>query len=307
MSRPPARPPATQVGRAEGRDRRAACPDRPGVTCRRPSLGRRLRPSLAHQVVLARRVREQLHNAPPQLRGLGRWCCGPAARRPQPRHRRVPGPPQLRLHHEGTLAGDPRAAAQPATRHVATCHGVAAVPLPRGPVSRADRYAAPQVERVTGELQDCKPGSTVEPAVPLAVLSRYHRVQMRADLGHDLLGASGSRPPAAFAAGAASATPGWWRGPDGDLVPGDLLIDRNGHVAPRRSVEGARSVVFAWLGRCRRSSNHQTGTAVGVAESTGMGGRSPNPTFCLVRTAGPRAKAWLAVPRGVIRAGSDSR
>src|SRR6266508_1050247 len=75
------------------------------------------------------------------------------------------------------------------------------------------------------------------------------RVQMRAYLGHDLFGAAGPRLPAAFAAGAASAAPGWWRGPDGDLVPGDLLVDGDGHGSPRRIAEAALSAVFVLMGR----------------------------------------------------------
>jgi hypothetical protein len=47
--------------------------------------------------------------------------------------------------------------------------------------------------------------------------------------GHDLLGAADLRLPAAFAAGATLAGFGWGRGPDGDLVPGDLLVDGDGH------------------------------------------------------------------------------
>ena len=54
-------------------------------------------------------------------------------------------------------------------------------------------------------------------------------LQVGSDLGHDLLGAANRRRPAAFAAGTALAAPGWGRGPHGDLVPGDLLVDGDGH------------------------------------------------------------------------------
>src|SRR5829696_5713783 len=54
-------------------------------------------------------------------------------------------------------------------------------------------------------------------------------LQVGSDLGHDLLGAANRRRPAAFAAGTALAAPGWGRGPHGDLVPGDLLVDGDSH------------------------------------------------------------------------------
>jgi hypothetical protein len=58
------------------------------------------------------------------------------------------------------------------------------------------------------------------------------RVQVGSYLGHDLLGTANPRLPAALAAAAAVAALGWGRGPDGDLVPGDLLVDGDGHGAP---------------------------------------------------------------------------
>jgi hypothetical protein len=48
-------------------------------------------------------------------------------------------------------------------------------------------------------------------------------------LGHDLLGAADPRLPAALAAGVALAEFGSGRGSHGDLVPGDLLVDGDGH------------------------------------------------------------------------------
>jgi hypothetical protein len=55
---------------------------------------------------------------------------------------------------------------------------------------------------------------------------------MGSDLGHDLLGTADPRRPAAFAAGATLAAGGSARRPDGDLVPGDLLIHGDGHGSP---------------------------------------------------------------------------
>src|SRR5215213_3068655 len=52
---------------------------------------------------------------------------------------------------------------------------------------------------------------------------------MGSHLGHDLLDAADRRLPAAFATGATLAGFGRGRGPDDDLVPGDLLVDEDGH------------------------------------------------------------------------------
>jgi hypothetical protein len=58
------------------------------------------------------------------------------------------------------------------------------------------------------------------------------RVQVGSDLGHDLLGATDLGLPAANAAGAALAAVGSGCRPDGDLVPGDLLVDGDGYGSP---------------------------------------------------------------------------
>lgn len=131
------------------------------------------------------------------------------------------------------------------------------MPVPRRPSSapRSRREAA------TGQLAAQQPAAPVpfwfrpgspthvagswlpplgpeDPGLKLGRLSRsrlgssYGRVQVRSYIGHDLLGAAGPRVPAALAAGAALAALGWGRGPDGDLVPGDLLVDGDGHGAP---------------------------------------------------------------------------
>jgi hypothetical protein len=55
------------------------------------------------------------------------------------------------------------------------------------------------------------------------------RLQVGSYFGHDLLGAADLRLPAAFAAGATLVAFGSGRRPDGDLVPGDLLINGDGH------------------------------------------------------------------------------
>jgi hypothetical protein len=119
---------------------------------------------------------------------------------------------------------------------------------------------------------------------------------MRAYLGHDLLGASGPRPPAACAVGATSATAGWWRGPDGDLVPSDLLIDRDRHVAPRRSVEGPfyRLGVYGSVGPV---SNRQTGNR-GRSGRTYRRGKPLTKSHRLRREdRRPAAREGLVVPR----------
>src|SRR5829696_9407838 len=77
------------------------------------------------------------------------------------------------------------------------------------------------------------------PHWPLA--SCQGRLQVDSDLGHDLLGAANRRRPAAFAAGAVLAAPGSGRGPHGDLVPGDLLVDGDGHGHLDRSVGAGRT------------------------------------------------------------------
>jgi hypothetical protein len=54
-------------------------------------------------------------------------------------------------------------------------------------------------------------------------------IEVTSHLGHDLLDGADPRLPAAFATGVALAGFGWGRGPDDDLVPGDLLVDEDGH------------------------------------------------------------------------------
>jgi hypothetical protein len=84
-------------------------------------------------------------------------------------------------------------------------------------------------------------------------------------LGHDLLGAADPRLPAALAAGVALAEFGSGRGSHGDLVPGDLLVDGDGHGRSDRSV---------------------------MAEPTQLGNRSPNWPL----------GSWRAVGRGALLA-----
>jgi hypothetical protein len=54
-------------------------------------------------------------------------------------------------------------------------------------------------------------------------------IEVGSHLGHDLLDAADRRLPAAFATGVTLAGFGWGRGPDDDLMPGDLLVDEDGH------------------------------------------------------------------------------
>ena len=61
-------------------------------------------------------------------------------------------------------------------------------------------------------------------------------IEVGSHLGHDLLDAAGPRLPAAFATGVTLAGFGWGRGPDDDLVPGDLLVDEDGHSHLQSSV-----------------------------------------------------------------------
>jgi hypothetical protein len=95
----------------------------------------------------------------------------------------------------------------------------------------------PECGAVHRRLGDAASGPE-DPGARLSWLSRwrlgggYSRVQVGSYLGHDLLGAADPRLPAAFAAGAALATLDSGHGPDGDLVPGDLLVDGDGHGSP---------------------------------------------------------------------------
>jgi hypothetical protein len=115
--------------------------------------------------------------------------------------------------HEPTVAG-PR-------RH-STWSGTTSVAVPRGP-------AGVQVARASGPKG---PGARLGRRSHWRLGSGEGRVQVGSDLGHDLLGAADPGLPAAFAAGAALAALGSGRGPDGDLVPGDLLVDGDGHGSP---------------------------------------------------------------------------
>jgi hypothetical protein len=92
------------------------------------------------------------------------------------------------------------------------------------------RPQASQVLRASG-LE--APGAWLSRLVRWRLGGCYRRVQVGSDLGHDLLGAADPRLPTAFAAGAALAALGSRRGPDGDLVPSDLLVDGDGHGHPR--------------------------------------------------------------------------
>jgi hypothetical protein len=60
--------------------------------------------------------------------------------------------------------------------------------------------------------------------------------EVGSDLGHDLLGAADPRLPAALADGVALAAVGSGRGSHGDRVPGDLLVDGDGHGTSDQSV-----------------------------------------------------------------------
>src|SRR6266508_2414567 len=127
-------------------------------------------------------------------------------------------------------------------------HSARAAPLPRGAMSPtvADlrRYSTWSGTTSTGALHHSQvvqaprasgphaPGARLGQLFRLCLGSSYGRVQVRSNLGHDLLGAADPRLPAALAAGAALAALGWGRGPDGDLVPGDLLVDGDGHGSP---------------------------------------------------------------------------
>lgn len=79
------------------------------------------------------------------------------------------------------------------------------------------------------------------PESPRAGLSRLShlplgsgegRLQVGSDLGHNLLGTTDLRLPAAFTAGTTLAGLGSARGPDGNPVPGHLLVhgDAHGHL-----------------------------------------------------------------------------
>jgi hypothetical protein len=104
-------------------------------------------------------------------------------------------------------------------RRHSTWSGTTSVAAPRGP-------AGVQITRASGPKG---PGARLGRWSHWRLGSGEGRVQVGSYLGHDLLGAADPRLPAAFAAGAALAALGSGRGPDGDLVPGDLLVDGDGH------------------------------------------------------------------------------
>jgi hypothetical protein len=115
--------------------------------------------------------------------------------------------------HEPTVAG-PR-------RH-SKWSGTTSVAVPRGPAGvQVTRASAPK-----------GPGARLGRRSRWRLGSAEGYVQVGSDLGHDLLGAADPGLPAAFAAGAALAALCSGRGPDGDLVPGDLLVDGDGHGSP---------------------------------------------------------------------------
>jgi len=164
------------------------------------------------------------------------------------------------------------------------------------------------------------------PGVRLGRLSRvrlggsYGRVQVGSHFGHDLLGAADPRRPAAFAAGAALAGVGWARRSDGDLVPGDLRVDGDGHghlrsvgygrtyslgepEANSRSAPGRRSVAVAWSrrGGCRCWSQRWPGCAGRAGEpqrahlsATGQARRVADPAYALAqhRVGGLSPPGW---------------
>jgi len=139
------------------------------------------------------------------LRLRRRW------RRPKVRPRRGRTTPPR--GHEPTVTG-PR-------RH-STWSGTTNVAVPRGP-------AGVQVTRASGPKGS---GARLGRRSHWRLGSAEGRVQVGSYLGHDLLGAADPGLPAAFAAGVALAALGSGRGPDGDLVPGDLLVDGDGHGSP---------------------------------------------------------------------------
>jgi len=95
--------------------------------------------------------------------------------------------------------------------------------------SNAGVLRHPQVVQVTRASGPQSPGVRLGRLSRVRLGGSYGRVQVGSYFGHDLLGAADPRVPAAFAAGAALAAVGWWCGPDGDLVPGDLRVDGDGH------------------------------------------------------------------------------
>ena len=95
--------------------------------------------------------------------------------------------------------------------------------------SNAGVLRHPQVVQVTRASGPPSPGVRLGRLSRVRLGGSYGRVQVGSYFGHDLLGAADPRVPAAFAAGAALAAVGWWCGPDGDLVPGDLRVDGDGH------------------------------------------------------------------------------
>jgi hypothetical protein len=122
------------------------------------------------------------------------------------------------------------------------------------------------------------------------------RVEMGSDFRHDLLGVARRRPPAAFAAGLASSTPGGRGIGDDHLMPGDLLIDRDDH-GPRRGWRRRRSVALPW---CRWaaaprsfSSNHGQSLEASMAEPTAV---DEDHQIALPKRVGGAARSWNRLP-----------
>jgi hypothetical protein len=117
-------------------------------------------------------------------------------------------------------------------------------------------------------------------------------IEVGSHLGHDLLDAADPRLPAAFATGVTLAGFGWGRGPDDNLMPGDLLVDEDGH-SHLQSVGDGRTYLLGKLltkfpGRgsyvVRRDRPAPPGSASGTGET-----RSSAQRFLLGRCCHDRA------------------
>jgi hypothetical protein len=136
--------------------------------------------------------------------------------------------------------------------------------------------------QVTQSLGLEGPGARLGRLSPRRLGSCQGRFQVGSDLGHDLLGTADPRLPATFAAGATLAALGSARGPDGDLVPGNLLVDRDGH-GHLQSVGDGRSYPLgtpitklpAWVEDVVRRDrlDHDTASASGDRRARPKGAR----------------------------------
>jgi hypothetical protein len=189
---------------------------------------------------------------------------------------------------QGRLRLPPKAAsaegAAPAMGQAREAHHTARLlHSPRGPLARGGwppplrHMVGDHKRRGTGPSTGVQVTQSLGPEAPGARLGRRShrwlgscqgRLQVGSDLGHDLLGAADPRLPAALAAGVTLAALGSGRGPDGDLVPGDLLVDRDGH-GHLRSVGDGRTYPLgkpvtklpAWVGEVVRRGRLDHGTA----------------------------------------------